>query len=113
MKDKLTDFERRVLKEILKIPMGKTRSYSWLAKRLGKPKAIRAVGRALRNNPLPFIIPCHRIIRKDGSVGGYLFGERFKKKLLDLERTILKLIEGGDDEENKGSLKRDDKKRCL
>ena len=92
--DRLTPFQKKVLKVVLKIPMGQTRSYSWLAKELGRPKAIRSVGRALRNNPLPFIIPCHRVIRKNGSVGGYFLGKGFKKKLLDLERIIDRLLIG-------------------
>lgn len=88
----LTYFQREVLKAVLKIPMGQTRSYSWVAKKLGKPKAIRAIGRALKKNPLPFIIPCHRVIRKDGSVGGYFLGRRFKKRLLETEKIISRAI---------------------
>lgn len=88
----LTNFQKEVLKLVLKIPVGKTRSYSWIAKELGRPKAIRAVGNALKKNPLPLIIPCHRVIRKNGSAGGYLWGERFKKKLLEVEKFISKRI---------------------
>lgn len=91
-KSKLTNFQREVLKIVLKIPLGQTRSYSWIAKRLGRPKAIRVVGRALKKNPLPFIIPCHRVIRKDGSIGGYFLGKRFKKRLLEIEKIISKQI---------------------
>ncbi len=85
----LTDFEWKVLKETLKIPLGETRTYKWIAQRIGHPKAGRAVGQALRRNPYPLIIPCHRVIRADGSLGGYA-GHRTQKKaqLLALERRI-------------------------
>ena len=63
------------------------RSYSWIAQRIGKPRAVRAVGTALGRNPVPFIVPCHRVLRSDGSLGGYGFGLPMKRQLLDLERT--------------------------
>jgi len=84
----MTNFEKKVYKAVLSIPIGQVRSYSWVAKRIGRPKAIRAVGGALKKNPLPLIIPCHRVIKKDGSMGGYSLGKRFKKKLLEIEKTI-------------------------
>lgn len=79
-------FTRAVLRQTAKIPYGQVRSYEWLARKLGKPRAARAVGNALAKNPIPVIIPCHRIVRSDGSIGGYALGRAWKKKLLDLER---------------------------
>ena len=89
----LTSFECKVLKATLEIPLGETRTYAWVAKRIGKPKAVRAVGAVLRKNPYPIIIPCHRVIRSDGSLGKYAGrddGE--KRRLIDLERLINKYI---------------------
>lgn len=78
-------FTQSVLKETKKIPYGSTITYSELAQKIGKPKACRAIGQALASNPLPIIIPCHRVIRKDGSLGGFSAGFRWKKLLLDIE----------------------------
>ena len=70
--------------------MGQTRTYKWVAEQVGSPGAVRAVGQALRNNPYPVMIPCHRVIKSDGSLGGYAGGPSDKKKeLLDIEREIL------------------------
>jgi methylated-DNA-[protein]-cysteine S-methyltransferase len=80
----LTNFERAVLLETRKIPFGTTVSYSELANRIGIA-AIRAVGNALAKNPVPLIIPCHRVIRKNGSLGGYSAGVDVKQKLLKIE----------------------------
>ena len=68
--------------------MGQVRSYAWIARRIGHSKAQRAVGQALKKNPFPLIIPCHRVIKSDGSIGGYALGEKVKKLLLDLERKL-------------------------
>ena len=81
----LTTFEKKVYKALLFIPEGEVKSYEWLAKKIGNPKAARAVGNALNKNPFPGIIPCHRIIRKDGSIGGFAKGTALKKKLLARE----------------------------
>lgn len=78
----MTDFEKKVLMETARIPRGETRSYKEMARAIGKPKAARAVGNALRKNPSSMRIPCHRVIRSDGSPGGYSRGERLKRKLL-------------------------------
>ena len=86
----LTDFEWDVLRVTLKIPIGQTRSYQWVAKAIGRPKAVRAVGQALKKNPFPLIIPCHRVIRADGVLGGYAGGEKKKEQLLQLEKGIAK-----------------------
>jgi len=80
-----TDFQKRVYKELLKIPYGTTVSYKELAKRVGSPKAFRAVGNANGKNPIAIIIPCHRVISSDGSIGGYSGGLDKKRKLLKLE----------------------------
>lgn len=73
--ERLTEFEKAVLAATLSIPFGETRTYAWVARRIGKPKAVRAVGSALRKNPWPLIIPCHRVVRSDGAVGQYAGGE--------------------------------------
>lgn len=80
------DFQRRVLEAARRIPFGEARPYAWVAKRVGHPRAVRAVGTALGRNPVPLIVPCHRVWRSDGGLGGYLFGVELKRRLLDLER---------------------------
>jgi len=68
------------------IPLGQTRSYTWVANKIGRPRSQRAVGRAMASNPIPIVIPCHRVIRSDGSTGGYSGGgPDIKNKLLALE----------------------------
>lgn len=79
-----TEFEKAVWKETSKIPYGKVKTYSEIAKAVGKPAATRAVGNALGRNPLPLLIPCHRVVSKMG-LGGYSCGLNIKKKLLMLE----------------------------
>ena len=81
----LTPFTRDVLKITAQIPYGEVKSYRWVAERLGRPKATRAVGNALARNTVPVIIPCHRVIRRDGSLGGYALGVRWKQRLLEME----------------------------
>jgi methylated-DNA-[protein]-cysteine S-methyltransferase len=85
--DRLPNFTHKVLDACRKIPAGKTVSYSQLAGTIGKPRASRAVGSALARNPIPLIIPCHRVIHSDGSLGNFsaLGGTSTKKKLLALE----------------------------
>lgn len=80
-----TPFQERVWKACREIPYGRVSSYSALACRLGNPGAARAVGQALGKNPLPLIIPCHRVIRGDGRPGGFTAGTHWKEKLLRLE----------------------------
>ena len=88
---KLTKFQWKVLDVTAKIPLGETRTYKWVAQKAGSPKAFRAVGQALRWNPYPLIIPCHRVIKEDGSLGGYAGGPSTKKaKLLKMEKEILR-----------------------
>lgn len=82
----LPPFTRAVLRITAQIPYGEVRSYRWVAERLGKPKASRAVGNALARNPIPIIIPCHRVVRSDGALGGYALGLHWKRRLLKLEK---------------------------
>src|SRR3989344_8452173 len=81
-KFELTKFQWKVLEATMAIPLGETRSYQWVARRIGSPKAARAVGQALRRNPYPVVIPCHRVIRADGSLGGYAGGSGGRKAVL-------------------------------
>ena len=86
LRDKpFSKFERDVYKAVLDIPAGEMRSYKWIAGRIGRPKAYRAVGNALNKNRYPGVIPCHRVIKQDGSIGGYSKGVYFKKRLLKAE----------------------------
>jgi len=78
-------FTRNVLEELRKIPYGEVTSYGRIGKRLGYKNAARAVGQAVGRNPVPIIIPCHRVIREDGSIGGFSMGVRIKEKLLAAE----------------------------
>jgi methylated-DNA-[protein]-cysteine S-methyltransferase len=85
---KLSGFSAKVLKENCKIPYGKVATYCGLAAKIGSPRAARAVGTALANNPFPLIIPCHRVVRADGSLGGFGGGLKMKKELLLREGII-------------------------
>jgi len=80
-----TPFQRRVWETARLIPYGETRSYAWVARQAGKAEAARAVGQALARNPLPVIIPCHRVIASDGKLGGFSGGVDMKRRLLRLE----------------------------
>jgi O-6-methylguanine DNA methyltransferase len=84
-----TKFQRSVLKATARIPYGETRSYGWLAKRVGSPHAARAVGQTMARNPVPIIVPCHRVVGASGGLVGFGGGSR----RLDLKRTLLE-IEG-------------------
>lgn len=81
-----SEFEMRVWNELAKIPFGETRSYTDIAIAIGNVKAVRAVANACGDNPVPIIIPCHRVIQKDGGLGGFSPGIEFKKKLLAIEQ---------------------------
>lgn len=78
----LSDFERDVLEVTRRIPAGEVRPYSWVAREIGRPGAVRAVGSALGRNPVPLLIPCHRVVRTDGFIGNYAFGEPAKRAVL-------------------------------
>ena len=80
-----TTFQRQVWLQTRLIPYGETRSYSWVAEQIGKPRATRAVGQALGKNPLPIIVPCHRVVASDGGLGGFSGGLEMKRKLLEVE----------------------------
>jgi O-6-methylguanine DNA methyltransferase len=81
-----TDFQRRVWEAVRQIPYGQVRSYKWVASKIGNPKAARAVGTAISRNPVVLIIPCHRVIRSNGSLGKYSDMDWLKERLLRLER---------------------------
>lgn len=78
----LSGFESDVLHAAMTIPKGETRPYSWIAREIGRPRAVRAVGTALGHNPVPLLIPCHRVVRADGDIGQYVFGTPAKETLL-------------------------------
>ena len=88
-----TPFERDVLMVALQIPPGEIRPYSWIAHQINRPKAVRAVGTALGHNPVPVLIPCHRVIRSDGNMGQYGFGPEMKRRLLHGEGVDVDLVE--------------------
>jgi len=81
-------FQLEVWRVVRAIPYGETRTYAWVARALGRPRAARAVARALAANPVPIIVPCHRVVRSDGSLGGYSLGENLKRLLLSIEGAI-------------------------
>jgi O-6-methylguanine DNA methyltransferase len=85
----LSEFEQAVLRKTLEIPRGETRPYAWVAREIGRPKAVRATGSALGHNPVPILIPCHRVVRSDGQVGNYALGPAMKHELLSAEEVDL------------------------
>jgi len=80
-----TAFQQVVWRMLQTIPYGETRSYAWVARQIGKPKATRAVGAACGANPVPIVVPCHRVVGSDGSLGGFSGGLALKRRLLALE----------------------------
>ena len=85
-----TEFERAVLVATFKIPKGKVSTYKWIAQKIGRPRAYRAVGNALHKNPLAPIVPCHRVVRSDGGFGGGKKGAESRRKLLEQEGIPIK-----------------------
>ena len=83
-----TAFQEAVWRELRKIPAGETRSYADIAAAVGQPGAVRAVGTANGSNPVAVLVPCHRVIRSDGTLGGYAGGLERKRKLLEAERAL-------------------------
>jgi len=81
----LTEFEQTVLQHLARIPTGEVRPYAWLAREVGRPKAIRAVGTVMARNPVPFLMPCHRLVPSTGGVGNYYYGPEMKWTLLERE----------------------------
>jgi O-6-methylguanine DNA methyltransferase len=90
---RLSEFERAALLKVLQIPRGEVRPYAWVAREIGSPKAVRAVGSALRRNPVPLLIPCHRVVRSDGSAGEYIFGSEAKRAVLAAEGVDVEVLE--------------------
>ncbi|GAC1576459.1 MAG: hypothetical protein NVS3B7_09380 [Candidatus Elarobacter sp.] len=92
-------FETRVLRKAAEITRGNARPYAWVARELGAPDATRAIGNALGRNPVPLLIPCHRVIRSDNTAGGYVFGTDVKRALLEREGldfdAIERVVRGG------------------
>jgi O-6-methylguanine DNA methyltransferase len=88
----VAEFQDQVLAEARRIPFGEVSSYATLARRIGHPRAARAVGNALGANPVPVLVPCHRVIRGDGTWGHYAFGPALKTRLLALERATPLLV---------------------
>ena len=81
----LTEFQRLVLEKTCEIPRGRVRTYAWLAGEVKRPRAALAVRTTLANNPVPLLVPCHRVVAADDAIGEYVFGPAVKKKLLALE----------------------------
>jgi len=82
----LTKFEKSVYRAVMEIPLGQTRTYQWVARKIGNYKSARAVGNALNKNPFAPYIPCHRVIASDGTLGGYRGGLKKKAELLEKEK---------------------------
>lgn len=90
----LSEFEQAVLRKALEIPHGQIRPYGWIAREIGNPRAVRAVGTALANNPIPLLIPCHRVVRSDGHIGNYgLGGSDAKRIILEAEGVAVDSVE--------------------
>jgi O-6-methylguanine DNA methyltransferase len=89
-----TVFQRQVWRMLQRVPYGKLRSYQWIATRVGGRRYARAVGNAVGANPLPIVIPCHRVVAHDASLGGFSGGLPMKRKLLALEGTLAQLQRG-------------------
>ncbi|HEY1170509.1 MAG TPA: methylated-DNA--[protein]-cysteine S-methyltransferase [Verrucomicrobiae bacterium] len=84
-----TEFQRTLWQQLLAIPLGRTRTYGELAAILGKPSASRAIGMACGTNPIPVIIPCHRVVAANGRMGGFGGGPEWKRRLLQIESILL------------------------
>jgi len=81
----LSGFQQKVLKILQRVPRGEVQTYSWLARKAGRPRAARAVGNTMARNPIPFLIPCHRVVPAAGGTGNYGLGRRLKRELLRRE----------------------------
>jgi len=88
--NRLTAFEQAVLRAACLIKPGQTRTYKWISEQIGRPNSQRAVGQALKKNPLPLIIPCHRVICSSGKTGGYGLGLELKIQLLEFEQQFIR-----------------------
>jgi O-6-methylguanine DNA methyltransferase len=85
-----TKFQKKVLRKLMEIPAGTVQTYAWLARRSGHPKASRAVGNVMARNPVPFLLPCHRVVPASGGIGNYGLGKQLKRTLLEKEGVIFK-----------------------
>ncbi|MCX5706693.1 MAG: MGMT family protein [Candidatus Omnitrophica bacterium] len=88
----MTPFAKKVYNVVMKIPLGQVRTYKWVAGKAGKPGAYQAVGQVLKNNPLPLIIPCHRVVKSNNILGGYIFGKKLKQSILEWEKEFKKCL---------------------
>lgn len=93
----LTEFQQAVLRKTAEIPPGEMRPYGWVAREIDKPGSVRAVGSALSKNPVPVLIPCHRVGRSDGTIGEYAFGTAMKRDLLEREGLDLTVVDAAAD----------------
>jgi O-6-methylguanine DNA methyltransferase len=91
--DELSELERDVLDTLTKIPRGEVRTYEWVARQVGRPKAIRAVGTVCARNHVPFVVPCHRVVPASGGVGNYAYGSEMKRDLLRREGVNVEALE--------------------
>jgi O-6-methylguanine DNA methyltransferase len=89
----LGSFQRAVLETARRIPRGEVRSYGWIAREMGQPRAARGVGAALHHNPLPFLLPCHRVVGSDGRLTGYALGLEVKRRVLQVEGLDVEALE--------------------
>jgi methylated-DNA-[protein]-cysteine S-methyltransferase len=91
--DELSDLERDVLETLTKIPRGEVRTYEWVARQIGRPKAVRAVGTVCARNHVPFVVPCHRVVPASGGIGNYAYGSALKRELLQREGVDVDALE--------------------
>lgn len=91
--DELSDLEREVLGTLTRIPRGEVRTYEWVARQVGRPRAVRAVGTVCARNAVPFVVPCHRVVPSTGGVGNYAFGSPLKRELLRREGVDVDALE--------------------
>lgn len=85
----ISEFQLRVLNTLRRVPRGEVRTYGWLARKVGKPKAARAVGNTMARNPVPILIPCHRVVPASGGIGNYGLGQALKRELLAREGVVV------------------------
>lgn len=89
----MTSFACKVYRIVAAIPLGEVRTYQWVARKAGNPKASRAVGQLMKRNPYPVLIPCHRVVGSNNRIGGYVFGRKKKEMLLRLEQEIQQCLD--------------------
>jgi O-6-methylguanine DNA methyltransferase len=89
----MSEFQQAVLRKTAEILPGEVRPYAWVAREIGKPQAVRAVGTALARNPVPIVVPCHRVVRNDGQLGNYYYGPDVKRAVLEAEGLRVEVLE--------------------